>query len=87
MPSTRPSRVEMLWFSRPLRVAAAVLVVALALFSIVEDRLTTSRLERAFGKSPVARDQDFEWVSEELGYDLGARARYYRIGRSTNDPC
>lgn len=71
---------DRLWFSRPLRVASASLVATLVLISIAEQRLLDRRLELAFDATEAGHAESFEWIVDELGIELGARASFLRTG-------
>lgn len=81
---TRVAWSDRLWFSRPVRVAAAVLVAALLLASVAERRLSAGRLDaevRPEAETPSGMNR----VVTELGLVPGAFDRPYRIHRAGDE--
>ena len=77
----RPSRLDRLWFSRPLRAAAASLAVVFVLVVFMENRRVEQRLAEIFVEPPAAQAEDIGRVSRELGIDVGLRERVLDASR------
>jgi hypothetical protein len=69
------------WYSRAVRVAAAVVLLACGAFALVDERRMDARLARAFGEPRQGDEQCLEGVAEEIGLDRG---RCYPVG--TGEP-